>query len=70
MVINHPTVFKFAIFDFGPLMYGSSTDVSFNKKFPGNTNTLSSVYLMENRLLFSIKNVMYGKRQCQIEVQD
>ena len=24
MVINHPTVFKFAIFDFGPLMYGSS----------------------------------------------
>ena len=24
MVINHPTVFKFSIFDFGPLMYGST----------------------------------------------
>ena len=23
MVINNPTVFKFSIFDFGPLMYGS-----------------------------------------------
>ena len=24
MVINHPTVLKFSIFDFGPLMYGAT----------------------------------------------
>ena len=61
MVINHPTVLKFSIFDFGPLMYGSNTG-SYRDTRSGNGGGKRETDWKYIKVCFSCKGVPWARR--------